>query len=216
MAWEIANEPRPMRPGANELYVKFIRDAASEIKSRDTHHLVTIGHEGSIGTESMELFEQIHSDPNIDYMTIHIWPKNWGWLQGGKQLEKSVQYIEDHVAVARRLNKPLVIEEFGLPRDGFMRGQNQATQSRKQDWFAPGSPTSRRDAYYRKILSYVGKDVAGANFWAFGGSARPIKGQAFWKRGDAWMGDPPMEEQGLNSVFDIDRSTWRVIRWRRS
>jgi hypothetical protein len=26
------------------------------------------------------------------------------------------------------------------------------------------------------------------------------------------MGDPPMEEQGLNSVFDGDRSTWEVIK----
>jgi mannan endo-1,4-beta-mannosidase len=60
MAWEIANEPRPMRPGANERYVEFIRDAAAEIKSRDKNHLVTIGHEGSIGTESMELFERVH------------------------------------------------------------------------------------------------------------------------------------------------------------
>jgi mannan endo-1,4-beta-mannosidase len=25
------------------------------------------------------------------------------------------------------------------------------------------------------------------------------------------MGDPPMEEQGLNTVFDSDGSTWEVI-----
>jgi mannan endo-1,4-beta-mannosidase len=28
----------------------------------------------------MELFERIHADPNIDYLVMHIWPKNWGWL----------------------------------------------------------------------------------------------------------------------------------------
>jgi hypothetical protein len=27
-----------------------------------------------------------------------------------------------------------------------------------------------------------------------------------------YMGDPPMEEQGLNTVFDSDRSTWEAIR----
>jgi mannan endo-1,4-beta-mannosidase len=26
------------------------------------------------------------------------------------------------------------------------------------------------------------------------------------------MGDPPMEEQGLNTVFDSDVTTWRVIK----
>jgi len=118
-----------------------------------------------------------------------------------------------------------VIEEFGLPRDVPLRrgegekgrqgeGENGSIQNPKSKIqnVEPRSPTSQRDAYYRKIFSYVGKDVTGANFWAFGGTARPIKGQTFWKRGDQWMGDPPMEEQGLNSVFDVDRSTWNVIR----
>ena len=59
----------------------------------------------------------------------------------------------------------------------------------------------------------IGKqNISGANFWAFGGTARPIKGQLFWKPGDDRMGDPPMEEQGLYTVFDRDKSTWRVIR----
>jgi hypothetical protein len=132
------------------------------------------------------------------------------------------------------LNKPLVIEEFGLPRDEIVRDGGTARRGdgekgrenhpaaeaatpllRKEGsfLFAPGSPTSLRDKYYRTIFSYVGKGpIAGANFWAFGGTARPKKGQVFWKSGDEYTGDPPMEEQGLNSVFDVDRSTWRVIR----
>lgn len=234
MAWELANEPRPMRSGANKLYAEWIRDAAAEIKSRDKNHLVTIGHEGSIGTEGMELFEEVHRDANIDYLTIHIWAKNWGWYASGKMREqfpdvvsKAVAYIDEHVAVARRLNKPLVIEEFGLPRDEVFPAK---TQSRKEEKDSPqrrrdaevfisglsldpGSSTSLRDGYFRKIFSFIGNGpVAGANFWAFGGTARPVKGQTFWKAGDEFMGDPPMEEQGLNSVFAGDGSTWRVIR----
>lgn len=230
MAWELANEPRPMRSGANKLYAEWIRDAAAAIKSRDKNHLVTIGHEGWIGTEGMELFEEVHRDANIDYLMIHIWAKNWGWYASGKMREqfpdvvsKAVAYIDEHVAVARRLNKPLVIEEFGLPRDEVFPAK---TQSRKEELpqrtqsqeggslsFAPTSSTSLRDEYFRKIFSYIGNGpVAGANFWAFGGTARPVKGQTFWKAGDDLMGDPPMEEQGLNTVFDSDRSTWRVIR----
>jgi mannan endo-1,4-beta-mannosidase len=207
MAWEIANEPRPMRPAANELYAQFISDAAAEIKSRDKNHLVTIGHEGSIGTESMELFERVHSDPNIDYLTIHIWPKNWGWFAPGKlaedfpnAVEQTVKYIEENTAVAVKLNKPLVIEEFGLPRD--------------RESFDPAAETTYRDRYFTKVLSFVRRDpyIAGANFWAFGGTGRPTMGHKLWKVGDEYLGDPPMEEQGLNSVFDSDRSTWDVIR----
>jgi mannan endo-1,4-beta-mannosidase len=229
MAWELANEPRPMRPGARDRYVEWIRDVAAAIKSLDKNHLVTIGHEGWVGTEGMDLFEEVHRDPNIDYLTIHIWAKNWQWYSGNNYAEafpKAMQYIDDHIAVAKRLNKPLVIEEFGLPRDVLIRdaetrGRGDAakdvhakSQSRKEDpSYVPGSRTVLRDRYYEKIFSYVGTGpVAGANFWAFGGTARPIKGQVFWKPGDEYMGDPPMEEQGLNTVFDSDRSTWKIIR----
>lgn len=207
MSWEIANEPRPMRRPANDAYTKFIGDTAAFIKTRDRRHLVTIGHEGWIGTESNAIYKKIHDDVNIDYLTIHIWPKNWGWFSHGRMEddyasleEKTRAYIAMHIADAAMLNKPLVIEEFGLPRDGMS--------------FDTASPTKLRDSYFKYVLSYVSNSphVAGANFWAFGGTARPIRGQAFWKIGDEYMGDPPMEEQGLNSVFDTDVSTWRVIK----
>jgi mannan endo-1,4-beta-mannosidase len=211
MAWELANEPRPMRPAAADAYRRWVAGAAAMIKARDKNHLVTIGHEGYMGTEDLKLYEEIHADKNVDYLTIHIWPKNWGWFTGheleegfGSVVEKTLSYINQHLPVAERLGKPLVIEEFGLPRDGHS--------------FDPAAPTSLRDAYYARVLSFVEQHaatnghVAGANFWAFGGTARPSKGQTFWKAGDGYTGDPPMEEQGLNTVFDSDESTWKVIR----
>lgn len=217
MAWEIANEPRPMRPSVNDLYVQILRRTAALIKARDKNHLVAIGHEGRIGTESMEIFEEVHADPNVDYLTIHIWPKNWGWLEEGfaSSVAKSESYIAEHLVIAKRLRKPLVIEEFGLPRDPrsdkpFGRGDDVRFESGLS--FEPGSPTTLRDRYYRKIFSVIGGPVAGANFWAYGGRVRPANDQIMWKAGDQYTGDPPMEEQGLNSVFDVDRSTWNVVR----
>ncbi|MFL6229264.1 MAG: cellulase family glycosylhydrolase [Pyrinomonadaceae bacterium] len=211
MAWELANEPRPMRPAAAEAYRRWIGAVSAMIKTADAHHLVTLGHEGFMGTEDMNLYKQIHADRNVDYLTIHIWPKNWQWFAGERiaegfpnVTEKALAYIEQHLSVAEKLNKPLVIEEFGLPRDGHS--------------FEPDAPTSLRDTFYGKIFSVLGRQaasgghLAGANFWAFGGAARPFKGQTYWKAGDDYMGDPPMEEQGLNTVFDSDRSTWALIR----
>lgn len=210
MAWELANEPRPMRAAAESDYKKWIADVAGMIKSKDRNHLVAIGHEGYIGTEGMRIFEEIHRYENVDYLTIHIWAKNWGWYEGNKiaegfpnVVEKATAYVKDHIAVAEKLNKPLVIEEFGLPRD-------------KQS-FDIGSSTALRDEYYKKMFTFIADSaksdgaLAGANFWAFGGTSRPIKGQIFWKRGDDYMGDPPMEEQGLNTIFDSDRTTWAII-----
>ena len=210
MAWEIGNEPRPMRPAANEAYQKWLGKTSAFIKSIDKKHLVTIGNEGEMGTENLKLFEDIHADKNIDYLTIHIWPKNWSWFRDtaiakdwSGVIDNTDNYIRKHIAVAQKLNKPLVIEEFGLPRN------NQS--------FDINSSTRLRDSYYDKIFSHlhqhaVANDViGGANFWAFGGTAKPIKGQVFWRQGDDYMGDPPMEEQGLNSVFTSDASTWQII-----
>ena len=210
MAWELANEPRPMRPASENDYKKWIADTAALIKRKDKNHLVVIGHEGRIGTEGMPLFEEIHADKNIDYLTIHIWAKNWNWFRNGKLAEdfpqvvdKATEYINEHLAVAKKLNKLLVIEEFGLPRN--------------EQSFDINSPTTLRDEYYTKIFTILAENakqngnLAGANFWAFGGRARPIANQPFWKKGDDYTGDPPMEEQGLNSVFDSDKTTWQII-----
>lgn len=210
MAWELANEPRPMRPAAADAYRNWITETAAFIKSKDVNHLITLGHEGEMGTESMDLYRAIHADQNIDYLTIHIWPKNWGWLkpetlaQDMPSVEtKALDYINKHVVVARELNKPLVVEEFGVPRDGHS--------------FDVTATTALRDHYFNTLFSFwqqqrAAQDVlAGVNFWAFSGTARPIKGQEFWKAGDDYQGDPPMEEQGLNGVFDCDTSTWQII-----
>lgn len=204
MAWQIANEPRPMRPAAVEAYKQWIAETAQQLANIAPNHLVSIGSEGWIGSEGMEVYEQIHADPNIDYLTIHIWPKNWAWFANGRMAEEyqkfrneTVKYIEDHAAIARKLRKPLVIEEFGLPRDG---------QS-----FNPSSATKIRDRYFSEVLSSVRKhpNIAGANFWAFGGDVRPA--ELWWKAGNEYVGDPPMEEQGLYSIFTYDRSTWKLI-----
>lgn len=211
MAWELANEPRPMRSVANAAYAKWVSDAAAYIKSLDRNHLVTTGCEGEMGTESMDLFETIHADKNIDYATIHIWPKNWSWFRDtaiGQAMptiiSNTTSYIARHIAVTTKLDKPLVLEEFGLPRD------NHA--------FRLNTPTTFRDQYFtiafNSLMAGVEnkKGVAGINFWAFSGTGRPsLQHAIWWKKGDDLLGDPPMEEQGLNSVFDSDTSTWNII-----
>ncbi|MGI4750435.1 MAG: glycoside hydrolase 5 family protein [Janthinobacterium lividum] len=211
MSWELANEPRPMKADAVNAYKKWILSASTLIKTLDKNHLVTIGTEGTQGTEgSAELFSAIHSFKTIDYLTIHIWPKNWGWFKDTSivadlptVISKSVEYIKQHEAIAKTINKPLVLEEFGLPRD-------------KQS-FDPNANTISRNQYYNAVFAEWKRSknqngpIAGCNFWAFGGTARPISGQVFWKEGDDFMGDPPQEEQGLNAVFTTDKSTWNII-----
>jgi mannan endo-1,4-beta-mannosidase len=212
MAWELANEPRPMRAAAIPAYTQWIADAASLIKSLDNNHLVTTGSEGEMGSENMATFETVHSEKNIDYLTIHIWPKNWGWFSDtaiaknfSTIASNTAAYIRKHIAVAGKLNKPLVIEEFGLPRDHHL--------------FNNESTTALRDNYYREIFTICDESrtsngpIAGSNFWGFAGSGRAaINSKYWWSDGDDYTADPPPEEQGLNSVFDTDASTWKLIK----
>lgn len=202
MTWEIGNEPRAFSTENIPALEKYISETAALIREIDKNHLITTGTEGQWGCEnSMDAFEQIHAIPGIDYLTMHIWPKNWSWLDVENipgTVEKSIsstnKYMDDHFAVARKLKKPIVLEEFGLPRDfhGYL----------------PTETTICRDTYYdnafKQVLDHCKRmDVlAGCNFWGFAGEGRPS--HEIWVKGDDYLGDPPNEEQGLNSVFNTD------------
>lgn len=209
MSWQIGNEPRAFSDAAKEPFAQWLTEASALIRSLDPNHLISVGSEGAWGCENdMNLYERICADQNIDYMNIHLWPYNWSWAHQRtlkKDLQQSCEntkkYIDAHLEVAARLNKPLVMEEFGFPRDGFS--------------FSQESSTTVRDSYYRYVFSLVvdnalkGGHFAGCNFWGWAGYANPIHDQ--WQVGDDYTGDPAQEQQGLNSVFATDTSTIEVI-----
>ena len=213
MTWELANEPRAFSNANKVPFLNWVNETAAYIKSIDPNHLVTVGSEGKAGCEGdIGLFESIHSSKNVDYMTVHIWPFNWGWLNSkdmagtmAKAIDNTGKYIDEHLKVAQKLGKPLVFEEFGLPRDGFV--------------FTPGSPVTLRDQYYDfsfgRVLESTGKKglLAGVNFWAFSGTGKPNAERTdnMWKTGDDYLGDPPQEAQGLNSVFNND-PTMKIVK----
>jgi mannan endo-1,4-beta-mannosidase len=208
MAWQLANEPRGMlKPKA---YRNWIKRSAKLIKQLDPNHLVCVGSEGNTNTPTGNRFKKDHSIPNIDYTTIHIWIQNWGWYDPKradetyeKAVEKAEQYLFRHLKAARKLNKPLVLEEFGIARD--------------EDNHDPAASVVWRDRYYTQIFSRLhdlakeGSPAAGANFWAWGGEGRPRAPRCVWERGDPWTGDPPHEFQGWYSVYDRDNSTLAII-----
>jgi mannan endo-1,4-beta-mannosidase len=81
MAWQVGNEPRAFSDQAKPAFAQWLRETTALIRSLDKNHLISIGSEGQMGCENdMQLFEDIHADPNVDYLTIHIWPKNWSWI----------------------------------------------------------------------------------------------------------------------------------------
>lgn len=218
MSWQLANEPRP--GGSNAIaapnlpaFYAWIEGTAAYIKSLDPHHLVSTGSEGLKGCiEREDCVVATHAPASIDYVTAHIWPQNWSWVdqrdlpgtaEAGRPLVDA--YIRAHIDIARRLNKPLVIEEFGYPRDG---GLND-----------PSAPTTFKDRYYTQIFDAVlasvreGGPLAGSNFWAWNGEGRAQHADHRFQPGDtSFVGDPPHEPQGWYGVFDSDVSTRALIR----
>ena len=222
MAWELANEPRCFSsdPEIKASFAQWIQAQAQLIKSIDHNHLVTTGSEGKNGCEGdIELFEKIHSFPEIDYACIHVWPFNWAWLgkyvstigeaievNGPESVINSVDracqntkdYIEEAYARMSPLGKPMVLEEFGYPRDNYE--------------IAQGSSTLGRDAYFKYVFGIIHESgkIAGCNFWSWGGVAEVKHGN--WEPWDDYTGDPAQEEQGLNSVFASDATTLAMIK----
>ncbi|VVT01296.1 Mannanase [Erythrobacter sp. EC-HK427] len=216
MAWQHANEPRPGGTpegitAALPHYYDWIDTTAAIIRENDPNHLVSLGHEGTQGANGDEaIVTRAHR--NIDYLTAHIWPLNWGWVDGrnlegtwprGRELV--ADYLTGHIRLANAADKPLTIEEFGFPRDGEL--------------YSPDAPTSFRERYYRVIYEAAeahaagtGGPVAGTNFWAWNGEARARHADFRYQNGDnQYMGDPMHEPQGWYGNFDSDANMLALV-----
>ena len=193
MAWQLANEPRP--GGSDEVgLARTCRPiwpgstrTARLIKSLDPNHLVSTGSEGTQGCidERRMRGRRARHRPTIDYMTAHIWPQNWSWADP-KDLAGTWPTVEkQHARLYRRsrsrspqrLGKPLVIEEFGFPRDGGS--------------FDPGSATTFKDRFYALIYRRGARQhcaraarLRERNFWAWGGEGRAQHADHHFVRGD--------------------------------
>ncbi len=211
MSWQLANEPRGF--WVRKEFTKWIEKTAKWIHELDTNHLVSLGSEGNTNTRFAGTnFQEDHTSPYIDYTTIHIWAQNWGWydpLNHEKTYPKTLRtvkkYIQKHIKWAQALNKPLVLEEFGLCRD--------------LNSYEPNSSTTIRNQYFSFVFDYIFNKqllqegaVAGGNFWAWAGEGRPRQPKAIWKVGDTFIGDPPHEYQGWYSVYDTDTSTLAILK----
>ena len=197
-AWQIGNEPRcfSSEKEVQDGFIGWLTESARIIKQLDPNHLLSTGSEGVWGCEmSEELLERVCRIPGVDYMTIHIWPYNWSWARAESltedlpsAIEKTGEYIGLHHRLAGKLGQPVVLEEFGFPRDGFSPSREASTRA--------------RDTYYAYVFSQVGAMLQGVNFWGWSGFADPVHTQ--WEHGDPYTGDPAQEAQGLNGVYITD------------
>lgn len=209
MSWQLCNEPRGMNN--TEAMHRWVDETAAMIKKLAPKQLVSTGAEGY--TTAPELtgtdFIRMHDGPNIDYGTAHLWIQNWQLYDPQKHdstypaaRKFMLDYLARHAKDAQQLNKPWVLEEFGIMKD--------------QGSFDPKAGNQHRDLFYTEVFGEIYKlakegKASGVNFWAFAGEGRPVKPGEMWTIGDPLTGDPPHEPQGWYSVYGSDTSTHRVI-----
>ena len=212
MAWEVANEPRIWNVENEKAFTNWLNEVASTIKSIDKNHLLTTGSEGKAGSnDDIAAFERTHNNPNIDYLTMHIWPKNWGWYNINDEknstevaIKKTNEYIDEHIKVAQNLKKPLVLEEFGFPREKESLDKKASVENRNHYY----------EFVFEKMKTSIkaGLPFSALNFWGYGGLGKNNPENGKWNLGDDYTTDPPQEPQGLNSVFSTDKTTLDLIK----
>lgn len=213
MSWQLANEPRVFSKKNQQDFTQWLNSSVDLINTLAPNQLISTGNEGKAGSiSSLSVYEAVHHNPHIDYLTMHMWPKNWSWYNINNEAEsvkfsidKANQYMNEHLVIAKKMNKPIVMEEFGFPRT--------------QENNSPLSNTTHRDTFFNAMFERIvqSKDangnLAGLNFWAYGGYGRGSEKNDYqWQKGDDFLGDPPQEPQGLNTVFANDKTTLAIIK----
>jgi len=203
MSWQLANEPREF--GHDKKYVKWVKKSSDLIRKLDANHLICIGNEGILDHLVGTTYHKTASLKNINYLTVHLWPENWSWYSPKNPDEsfestkiKSKKYLDKNAEAAILSGKPIVLEEFGLARDG---GSYQAdTEVLMRNKFY--------QFLYETTIGNPNSPYRGMNFWAIGGEGRPRQAETYWQSGDDYIGDPPHEKQGWYSVYFTDQSTF--------
>ncbi|KAI9246688.1 glycoside hydrolase superfamily [Phascolomyces articulosus] len=204
MSWQLANEPQE---GPAEWFV----DIGSYMKELAPNHLVSAGLESK---EDHYDFLRAHDNDVIDYATCHLWVENRGVYDPSDvntfqpSIDYGLSFLANTSTWASELGKPLIMEEFGMARDAFLKPYDLAFK------LNPDTPTSHKDEFYGtlfdKIVDYAkeGK-FTGSNFWAYAGEGRSTDNPNQY--GMVWLGDPPHENRGWYSVYDKD-TTVQVIK----
>ena len=207
MSWQLANEPREF--GHDKKYFKWVKKSSDLIRKLDKNHLICIGNEGILDNLVGSTYKKTAALKNINYLTVHLWPENWGWYAPKNPDEsfettrrKSIAYLEKNAEVSRSVLKPIVLEEFGLARDGGSYEASAAVNMRNKFY----------QFLYETTLGNPDSPYRGMNFWAIGGEGRPRQPETFWQAGDDYIGDPPHEKQGWYSVYFTDSTTFEWLK----
>src|SRR5256714_14027751 len=144
--YELMNEAQCLT-GRWEERRAWLAEMSTHLKSLDPNHLIAPGEWGYRSAAERREWLKDHALPAIDYCDVHIYPRDDhdSFVDSPKTLN---EFIENRVAAATSINKPIVFGEFGMGTDGY----KDVTQV---EWF-------------RAYFDHTARDGAsGAMFWIF-------------------------------------------------
>jgi mannan endo-1,4-beta-mannosidase len=199
-ALDLINEPRCFQCG--NLLENWIEEMATWVKSIAPNLLLTVGEEGFYpdtvqgaaqgqmvsnpqGMNSWAFWEgqhfyKDHASPLIDFAAIHLWIHNWE--DPTEAFAK--RWLKQHIADAKALGKPLLVEEFGA--------------------WGVGSHMEQRTQWYKLVYDILAEDAI---------QGGPTMGALFWQWFAQGQKAPREEgggDGGLFGVFETDQ-TWNEI-----
>ncbi|RZA26887.1 MAG: hypothetical protein EOP10_02065 [Proteobacteria bacterium] len=152
-AIELANEPHTLdsfeqnqgqQPGT--MVYNWLNEMSTFVRGIDGNHMISSGEEGyKVSHGDLSRHSWIHNGlkgvdfernitiPNISFVTVHIYPDNWGISSSEFDFVER-ELIADRARLAHSVNKPIVLEETGFARGSTFGGQGYSNNP--QDWLS--------------------------------------------------------------------------------
>lgn len=200
MAWQLANEPRCGADGTRNLprspdcdhhrLTAWVKDISAYIKKLDPYHLVSTGGEGEFNFPDNDDWAYSSADggdfyaetalPNIDYGTFHLYPDWWS-----KTPAWGTQWVIDHATAQKKLNKPVVFEEYG--------------------WLTP----ELRLEYLGKVANETRIEVVGE--WQKTAVKHKLAGSQYWQYGFGGYSTGPNHNDGFTIYLENKEEAKELI-----
>ena len=178
-AWELANEPRVERQDSgckNDILYNWAKEMSAYVKSVDPYHMVSVGDEGFFnydrqgdimknvvdsdyafaGGAGVD-FDKLMTIDTVDFGTPHFYCDSWNLKitgEGKNGGDDDIDWLKLHAESAQKVNKPVVLEEFGL-KDKTVRDEKYKTWLDLIDGTTEDAKFEYQGFNYWMIASYM-------------------------------------------------------------
>lgn len=174
-SFELINEASNSR--GSYIHIKNWYEKVSKyFRSIDTNHLLTTGEIGyDVSKTKYSEIDFFYSNadflfngskgtsfavnsalPKIDYTSIHAYPESWNM-----DAKAGITWINDHTKISEKLNKPLVLGEFGVKKNKL---------AVYEDWL---NEISKNKSIVLIVWQYLHNDVINNDSYRFNESNSP-------------------------------------------